>query len=79
MPRSGGLCEHCAEPAPFTTKGGNPYLEAHHIRQMTAGGPDDPRFVVAVCPTCHRRAHYGHDASDTNKAMLDYVASVEAD
>ncbi|WP_430736763.1 HNH endonuclease [Roseicyclus salinarum] len=77
LARAEGQCEHCNEPAPFTTPHGRPYLEAHHIRRMTDGGPDDPRFVIALCPNCHRRAHFGHDATELNEDMLRHVAAVE--
>ena len=40
----------CGAAAPFTTKEGLPYLEAHHIRRLTDGGPDDPRWVAGVGP-----------------------------
>ena len=75
--RASGRCEHCREAAPFFTPGGRPFLEAHHIRRMTDGGPDDPRFVIALCPNCHRRVHYGAGAETHNEAMLNYVTAVE--
>src|SRR5947209_15707035 len=57
--RAHGCCEGCQQPAPFLTPNQKPYLEVHHIRRLSDGGPDDPRWVVAICPNCHRRAHYG--------------------
>ena len=47
--------------APFITPDGQLYLEVHHIERLSDGGPDHPRWVVAVCPNCHRRAHYAGD------------------
>src|SRR5437867_2569809 len=64
--RAAGKCEGCGAVAPFTTVDGEPYLEPHHIRRLTDGGPDDPRWVVGVCPNRHRRAHYSHDAAEYN-------------
>lgn len=76
--RGNGRCEGCNEDAPFLTRAGQPYLEAHHIRRLTDGGPDDFRFMAAVCPNCHRRAHYGNDSKAFNSALLAVVKSIEA-
>jgi hypothetical protein len=46
-------------PAGALTEG--PNLEPHHIRRLADGGPDHPRWVAALCPTCHRRVHHGVD------------------
>lgn len=78
LARANGVCEACAEPAPFTTATGRPYLEAHHIRRLSDGGPDDPRHVGGVCPNCHRRAHYGADRSAFNTALQLSVDAAEA-
>jgi 5-methylcytosine-specific restriction protein A len=59
LARAKGHCEACGTPAPFKTTRGRPYLEPHHIRRLSDGGPDDPRFMGAVCPNCHREIHYG--------------------
>jgi len=75
--RAAGKCEGCGLPAPFTTKEGQPYLEPHHIRRLTDGGPDDPRWVAGICPNCHRRAHYSQDAADYNKKLADLVFRLE--
>lgn len=52
--RAAGKCEGCGAVAPFNTVNGEPYLEPHHIRHLADGGPDDPRWVVGVCPNFHR-------------------------
>jgi 5-methylcytosine-specific restriction protein A len=64
--RADGTCEGCGNEAPFTTVSGRPFLETHHIRRHADGGPDHPRWVVALCPNCHRRAHYSDDAASYN-------------
>ncbi len=64
--RANGACEGCGQPAPFATPDGHPFLEAHHTRRLSDGGPDDPRWVIAICPNCHRRAHYATDATTFN-------------
>ena len=53
--RADGTCEGCEQPAPFLTTAGRPYLEPHHTRRLSDGGPDDYHHVIALCPTCHRR------------------------
>lgn len=37
---SGGVCELCANPAPFFAKDGLPYLEVHHVEYLANGGED---------------------------------------
>jgi 5-methylcytosine-specific restriction protein A len=77
--RAAGKCEGCGAAAPFVTQKGNPYLEPHHIRRLTDGGPDHPRWVAGLCPNCHRRSHYSHDAADYNRVLADLVLSKEVD
>jgi 5-methylcytosine-specific restriction protein A len=69
--RAAGKCEGCGQPAPFKTAQGRPYLEPHHTRRLSDGGPDHPAWVVAVCPTCHRRAHHAVDAKDYNRKLTE--------
>jgi 5-methylcytosine-specific restriction protein A len=71
--RAAGVCEGCDDNAPFLTVANEPYLEVHHIRRLSDGGPDDPAWVAALCPTCHRRAHYAQDREVFNKAVKDKV------
>lgn len=78
LARAAGNCEGCGSAAPFVTAAGEPYLEAHHIRRLTDGGPDDPRFVAGICPNCHRRAHYGLDRATLNDALIATVTAKEA-
>src|SRR5262249_16022686 len=61
--RAAGHCEGCNTLAPFRKRDGTPYLEPHHTRSLAADdGPDYPATVIALCPTCHRRAHHSEDA-----------------
>lgn len=60
LARADGICEACAAPAPFArVHDGTPYLEVHHRLQLAAGGQDTVKNAIAVCPNCHRKAHYG--------------------
>jgi hypothetical protein len=70
--RANGRCEACDAPAPFITPQGHPYLESHHITRVSDGGPDHPQAVIALCPNCHRRAHYSVDAH-TFKQQLEGI------
>ncbi|RUO29236.1 HNH endonuclease [Aliidiomarina sedimenti] len=76
LKRSKGICEGCGDPAPFETKSG-PFLECHHMTRLADGGPDHPENVVAVCPNCHRRAHYATDAKEYNQTLIDKVRLIE--
>ncbi|WP_435131014.1 HNH endonuclease [Plesiomonas shigelloides] len=58
--RADGVCELCKLSAPFNRKKDNtPYLEVHHKVRLSDGGEDTIENVVALCPNCHRKAHYG--------------------
>jgi 5-methylcytosine-specific restriction endonuclease McrA len=58
--RAKGRCEECGEPAPFErARDGTPYLEVHHKQMLSNGGEDTVKNAIAVCPNCHRRAHFG--------------------
>jgi 5-methylcytosine-specific restriction protein A len=55
-----GVCDECLNPAPFARKtDGRPYLEVHHVVPLSKGGHDSVSNVVALCPNCHRKAHFG--------------------
>ena len=57
--RAGGYCEKCKNPAPFLRRSDNsPYLEVHHVTPLVEGGEDTVENAVALCPNCHREAHY---------------------
>lgn len=77
LARAAGNCEGCKGPAPFTRKDGTPYLEPHHIRRVSDGGPDNPSFVIGLCPNCHRRVHTGMDGSDYNSKLLAAMVMIE--
>lgn len=59
--RANGKCEACKNPAPFRDEHGFQYLEVHHVRTLAEGGSDRVENTVALCPNCHRRAHFGQD------------------
>lgn len=77
LARAAGACEGCRNPAPFETRKG-PYLEVHHVYRLSDGGPDHPGNVIALCPNCHRRAHYSNDAAQFNQDLCHWLKIREA-
>lgn len=77
LSRAGGICESCVKPAPFITKGGSPYLEPHHINRLSDGGLDHPKFVGAICPTCHKEIHYGSMGEAKNNLLREAISHKE--
>lgn len=59
------------------TSSGRPYLEPHHIRRISDGGPDHPEWVAGVCPNCHGRAHYSADKVEFNAELRAKVLKKE--
>lgn len=58
--RANGICERCSTAAPFLRrKDSTPYLEVHHVVQLSCGGEDTVENATALCPNCHRELHYG--------------------
>lgn len=58
--RADGRCEACSKLAPFIRKSdGTPYLEVHHRKPLASGGEDTVANAIALCPNCHRHAHFG--------------------
>lgn len=57
----------------FQTRHSVPYMEGHHLIPCTPTNAqafwdkykvniDCPENIVCICPTCHRRIHFGSDA-----------------
>lgn len=66
LERAGYRCERCTESRSFRG-----FLDVHHV----LGAEMSDRFYncVALCPNCHREAHYGEDSDEINAALLDYA------
>jgi len=79
LARANGKCEGCEAPAPFVRADGTPYLEPHHLRRLSDGGPDHPAHVIALCPNCHRRVHAGADGSAYNTILSERMVKIEPD
>lgn len=63
-----GICEGCEQKAPFNVEG-QPFLEVHHVKRLAEGGSDTISNAVALCPNCHRRAHYSSDKKDFTNTL----------
>ncbi|WP_409304708.1 HNH endonuclease [Peribacillus sp. SCS-155] len=60
LDRADGVCEFCGNDAPFVrASNGTPYLEVHHVIPLALGGEDTIENAMALCPNCHREAHFG--------------------
>ena len=73
-----GVCQGCLEPAPFVDQDREPFLEVHHLTRRSDGGADDPENVIAICPNCHRRVHYGKDGDSFNETLQARAADRNA-
>lgn len=73
LQEAAGICELCEGKAPFVRTDGTPYLETHHVVSLSAGGPDTPDNVVALCANCHRRVHHGEDAAEATDMLYETV------
>jgi 5-methylcytosine-specific restriction protein A len=75
LDRANGICEGCSAVAPFETKEG-PYLEAHHVNQLSDDGEDTPDNVIALCPNCHRKAHHSIDRDAFQSVLKAHLESI---
>lgn len=75
--RARGMCEACGAPPPFVDDHGNGFLEVHHIFRLADDGVDEPGNVAAVCPNCHRRAHYSADRVAFQASLAAKVYTLE--
>jgi len=57
LPYTAHRCDLCNQEAPFRAKGGEPYLECHHILWLSKKGVDRIENAAAICPNCHRKMH----------------------
>lgn len=76
LARAKGICEGCGCAAPFIALDGTPYLETHHVRRLTDGGPDDPNWVIALCPNCHQKAHKAIDRSTFGNELIARLMTI---
>ena len=70
LKRAKGVCELCDNDAPFKKSNGNPFLEVHHAVPLGKGGPDTIENAFALCPNCHREAHYGEFKVEIEQMLI---------
>jgi HNH endonuclease len=58
---TGCEADFCMNRKPFIRSDGSPFLEVHHRLPLARGGLDTVENAIALCPNCHRKAHYGDD------------------
>jgi 5-methylcytosine-specific restriction protein A len=67
--KAGGNCDLCGKGAPFNNRGGEAYLECHHITWLSKGGADSIDNAAALCPNCHRKMHVLNPKADREKLL----------
>lgn len=77
--RANGQCENCGKDAPFVNSNNIPFLEVHHIFSLADDGPDHPINVAAICPNCHREAHYGQDMQTLKDKLSEKIKVKESE
>jgi 5-methylcytosine-specific restriction protein A len=76
--RAKGQCENCGKDAPFVNSNDIPFLEVHHIFSLSDDGPDHPLNVAAICPNCHREAHYGKQMAKLKNYLANKIEEKES-
>ncbi len=72
-----GRCEGCGSEAPFCSSDGTPYLEVHHVITLSDGGPDTCGNTAALCPNCHRRAHFASDRHEFTNSLYQKIGRLK--
>lgn len=57
-------------------RGYSGFLDVHHI--LGAEKSDRPWNCVALCPNCHREAHFAPNADDINAQLLEYAKQFQS-
>lgn len=75
--RANGVCELTGERAPFLSTDGTPFLEVHHIHQLSDGGLDHPSNCAAITPNAHREIHFGECGKALDDQLLEIILRKE--
>jgi len=78
LDRADGHCELCEKVAPFSNNSGDPYLEVHHVINLSNDGADTVYNTVAVCPNCHKELHHGINSPELTESLYDKVPQLRA-
>jgi 5-methylcytosine-specific restriction protein A len=66
LQRAGGCCERCGATRDFAG-----FLDVHHV--MGVDRSDRPWTCVALCPNCHRDAHYSPKREEIKAALSKFA------
>ena len=69
-----GTCERCGELG-FAMAKNKVYLETHHVKSLANEGTDAVANVVAICPNCHRMAHFSLDRDQIYVELLSVIGA----
>lgn len=63
--RDGTTCKICKTEG-FLKKSGDQYCELHHMIELNNKAPESLQSwnIIVLCPTCHRKFHYGNVKSE---------------
>ena len=70
--RANHRCEYCGQET-FKNDQDEGYLEVHHIDFLCEGGKDQKDNLIALCPTCHRRAHSSKEREEFKEELKNIV------
>lgn len=70
--RANHKCEYCGQET-FKDDQNEDYLEVHHIVFLSEGGKDQKDNLIALCPTCHRRAHSSKEREEFKEELKNIV------
>jgi len=74
--RANGVCERpSCRARGFETFSGI-YIETHHVIPLSEGGPDSTANVVALCPNCHRMAHYCVQRDSIRNELIEWLLHI---
>ena len=78
VPRAQGRCERCGSLGTLcdAVVVNRTWKFTIYLR-LADDGPDDIFHVAAICPNCHREAHYGVDPRAFQVALRELVAGKE--
>ncbi len=84
LARSRWRCENpdCLLPGgrlPYRTRAGETLLEVDHLEGHASGGRDKPKFMIALCPNCHRYRTHGAEAAELTERLLAVAASLHSE
>jgi 5-methylcytosine-specific restriction endonuclease McrA len=69
---AGGNCERCGQQG-FLTSTGELYLETHHVVGVAERGPDTIDNIIAICPNCHRQAHFAANRLQVERDFMEAI------